>query len=367
MSIYDFKNKRQVEMGLLLEGTLAGDRKDKDAFFEALTTSDLPTLLEPAINRKVRETYEGIPSTWDKIANKELVDDFRLQEVVRTVFNDGTILPTNVGKSFYSGGLPKIGELGEYPTISLSASGISYKIGKSGVKAALSWEAIINGRSISILERFYTEFARRAAKQNGFEVYGQFVSGSGFTPWITGAANDATLNANAGYATPVNAPLSIAALKAALAQAYTHVQDGQRLASPPVFELVVPPSLELSAREILSITEVSTTSGGVTTKTANPVDGKFDLVVGDEITQINSGAGAYWWIQPKPGTYEDGNVSLAFLRGHETPEVFVKSTTVSSPLDGDFDHDDVQTKVRHTATGVAKNLYGVVASTGAGS
>jgi hypothetical protein len=111
--ITDFRTKDQVRMGLLLEGTLNGDRADKNAFFEALTTSDLPTLLEPAINRKVRETYEGIPSTWDKVANKELVDDFRLQEVVRTVFGDGTILPTNVGKSFYAGGLPKIGELGE--------------------------------------------------------------------------------------------------------------------------------------------------------------------------------------------------------------------------------------------------------------
>jgi hypothetical protein len=357
--ITDFRTKDQVRMGLLLEGTLNGDRADKNAFFEALTTSDLPTLLEPAINRKVRETYEGIPSTWDKVANKELVDDFRLQEVVRTVFGDGTILPTNVGKSFYAGGLPKIGELGEYPMLSLSASGISYKIGKSGVKAALSWEAIINGRSISILERFYTEFAKRAAKQNGFEVYGQFVNGSGFTSWITGASNDATLSGNPA--------LSIAALKLALAQAYTHTMDSQRIPSTPQFELVVAPALELAAREILSITEVTTTSGSVTTKTANPIEGKFELVVADEVTQINSGAGAYWWIQPKPGTYEDGNVSLAFLRGHETPEVFVKSTTLQNPMDGDFDHDDIQTKVRHTATGVAKNLYGVVASTGAGS
>lgn len=353
--ITDFRTKRQVEMGLLLEGAFAGDRKDTNRLFEAMTTSDQPTLLEPAINRKVREIYDTYETSWGSVAGRETVDDFRLQEIVRPAMTDGTILESNEGQTFVAGGLPKIGELGEYPTIGMTATSLSYKIGKSGVKASLSWEEIINGRSISILEKFIADFARRSRKQEDFEAYGKFVNGSGYTSFITGAANDATL---AG-----NPELSVDALKAAYKQAVTHTRDGFRVPLGGKFNLVVPRALSVDALEIMNYIDVTDPTTGE--RRGNEVAGLFDLVVADAVSSINASSDKFWWIQPKPGTIEDSNVNVAFLRGHETPEIFVKSTTLQNPEDGDFDHDAYETKVRHTATGVAKELIGIVASTGA--
>lgn len=358
--IENFNSKRQVELGLMLEGAFAGDRTDTKNLFEAMTTSDEPTLLQPAINRRVREVYDSYEPTWSAVAGRETVDDFRLQEIVRPQMTDGTILESNSGKAFVAGGLPKISELGEYPTIGMTATNLTYKIGKSGVKASLSWEEIINGRSIGILEKFIQDFARRSRKQEDFEAYTQFLTASGFSANVTGASNDSTLAGNPA--------LSMTALKAAYAQAVTHVRDGQRVPLGGQFQLVVPRALEITAREILAVTEIRDTSvTNIETISGNPISGLFNLVVADAVTAINSGADAYWWIQPAPNAVEDANASVAFLRGHEAPEVFVKSTTLQNPEDGDFDHDAYETKVRHTATGVFKEAIGIVASTGAGA
>lgn len=358
-------NKRQYELACLMEGALEGDKRDTDKFFEAMTTSDHPALLVPAINKRVQDEAAAIPSRWREVASTQLVDDFRLQEIVRPRMTDGNILPKNVGKTFVEGGLPKIGELGEYPTISMDATGYQFRIAKSGVKAALSWEEVINGRSIGILDRFITNFATRAARQEGFEAFLQFVTGTGLNTTNltdgTNGTNDALLAGNPA--------LSRAGLKAALAQAATHRLDGFRISMPAKFNLVVSPTNEVEAREILSAIEIreTSTSGSVETISRNDLASKFDLVVADEIVQINDSADDFWFIVPKPGAIADANASVAFLRGYEAPQVFVKDTTVQNPMDGDFDHDAIETKVRHTASGVWSGAYGVVASTGAGS
>ena len=355
------RTESQYKAAMLLEGALHGERKDTNALFEAMSTSDLPSQLEPAINKKVQEVYRAKMGDWTKIARREVADDFRLQEIARMRFTDDKVAQTNAGKAFISGGLPKVGELDEYPLIGLNATGFNYRIGKSGVKAALSWEAIINSRSLRLLEKFWTDFGNRAAKQEVYEAVSQFVGASGFTGNITG--NQGT-NASALSGNPA---LSLDAVQDAIAQAMLHTIDGQTADLGGQFALVVPQNLAVRAAEILSIKEVHLNVGNDIYVTGNPIAGLVEPVVLPEITQINSGAGAYWWIQPKPEALPDANAQVAFLRGHENPEVFIKSTTLQNPEEGDFDHDAYETKVRHTATGAFTERVGIVASTGAGS
>lgn len=359
MSRAIIRTQKQLDAAKMLESALSGDRKDTNRLFEAMSTSDIPAYLEPAINKKVQEVYTANLGDWTKIARRETVDDFRLQEIVRPRFTDGTVLPENEGKAFHSGGLPHIGELDEYPQIGLSATGITYKIGKRGVKASLSWETIVNTRSLSLLEKFWNEFGVRAARQEVYEATSQFVDGSGFTTHITAPGNGNTA------VLPGNPELDIDVLQTAMEQAAAHQIDGQTANLGTGFNLVVPQNLAVAARRILSITEVRDrdASGDVETVSGNPVSGLIEVVVLPEITQINPGAGKFWWIMPKPQAVE-ANAMVAFLRGHENPEVFIKSTTVQNPEDGDFDHDAYETKVRHTATGAWSETVGVVASNG---
>jgi hypothetical protein len=63
---------------------------------------------------------------------------------------------------------------------------------------------------------------------------------------------------------------------------------------------------------------------------------------------------------------------MGFLRGYETPQIFMKMPNQStvgggpSPMDGDFDTDSIEYKVRHIFGGVAEDFKMTVASTGAG-
>ena len=56
-----------------------------------------------------------------------------------------------------------------------------------------------------------------------------------------------------------------------------------------------------------------------------------------------------------------------FLSGHETPRVFVKRDTNSSPEDGSFDDDSYETKVRHFVQGGFISDVATIVSDGSGS
>jgi len=66
-------------------------------------------------------------------------------------------------------------------------------------------------------------------------------------------------------------------------------------------------------------------------------------------------------------------VEMGFLRGHETPETFVKLADsqllgggVTDPSEGDFDTDSIQYKIRHVFGGTRLDPKMAVASNGTG-
>src|SRR5690606_9860122 len=116
---------------------------------------------------------------------------------------------------------------------------------------ALSWEAIISGRSLRLLERATSNMARMARKLEATEAYGQYVTPSGLN---TGNLSGTNLLSG-------NPVLSMDAVKTALAQAQTFKIDGKRRPVPGSFTLLVPPALEMTAREIIAVTEITTQTG----------------------------------------------------------------------------------------------------------
>lgn len=363
-----FWNERTFEAAKLLEGALSGDRKDKNAFFEALVTTDLPAALTPALNKKVLDEYERIPVAWEAFAERELVDDFRPQEVARMGLTGDGIPASTSGEEFVPDILPRVEELGEYPLLGIRGSDVSFKTQKNGVRFALSWESIVNNRDLRLIERAISKFASMSREKEEYLATWQYVTSSGInTANLTSGAlgtNDNLLSGN-----PV---LSAASLEDAWIQATQHEIDGQRIRMPARMNLIVPSALAFEAERILSrnvVTDLPGSGGGVAYEGPNPLSGRFDVVVNDWFSVLDSTNGATtWMIAPKPGAFDMGGAALAFLRGHENPRYFVRNTHNGNPADGDFDLDAYETKVRHIVGPAWRGINaGIVISNGSKS
>jgi hypothetical protein len=360
---------RQVEAAKLLEGALRGDKRDKLALQEGISTSDLPVQLAPTINKILLENYAAQPKVWDRFATRMVMDDFRPQEFMNLRYEDDG--KDNAGDTFRDGSLPTVGEYDEYPTAGwFSVTEKSLQLKKAGQRVRFSWEAIINDGNISLLERLPIELAIKAAGKEDEEVTKQLVA--------SGGLNTTNFSSGNGNLLSGNAALSLESLEAAIEAANKQSYNGNLITPVTRFALVIPRSLEMTAKKILAIQEVrteTTVSGVVTsTVTGNPIGSQVEIVVNDWITKINSGASAYWFLIPVPSQSLNPSVALGFLRGYETPELRVKANGglylgggAVPARDGSFDNDDFEMRIRHVATGGFLVPTGTVASTGAGS
>jgi hypothetical protein len=360
---------RQVEAAKLLEGALRGDRNDKLKLQEGISTSDLPIQLAPVINKILLQNYADTPKVWDRFATRLVVDDFRKQQYLNLRYEDEGM--TNAGDGFREGSLPTVGEYDEYPTAGwFSVTESDFSVKKAGQRVRFSWEAVVNDGNISLLERLPIELGLKAAGKEDEEVTKQLVSGSGLNTANFKSGNNNLFSGN-GALTLTNLELAI---EAANLQQY----NGKLIQPVSRFALVIPRALELTAKKILAVqtVETSTTSGSILTKTitGNPIGSQVEIVVNDWITKINPSASAYWFLIPVPSATLNPSVVLGFLRGFEAPELRVKAAAGQSfgggavpEAYGSFDNDDWQMRIRHIATGGFFVPAGTIASTGAGS
>jgi hypothetical protein len=360
---------RQVEAAKLLEGALRGDRRDKLKLQEGISTSDLPIQLAPVINKILLQNYEAAPKVWDQFATRLVVDDFRKQEYLNLRYEDDGM--DNQGDKFRDGSLPTVGEYDEYPTAGwFSVTETDFAVKKAGQRVRFSWEAVVNDGNISLLERLPIELGLKAAGKEDEEVTKQLVSSSGLNTANFKSANSNLLSGNGA--------LTLTNLEAAIEAANLQQYNGRLIQPVTQFALVIPRALEMTARKMLAIqtVETSTTVGSILTKTitGNPIGSQVTVVVNDWITKINSGAGAYWFLIPVPSATLNPSVVLGFLRGFEAPELRVKAAAGTFLGGGDvpenygsFDNDDWQMRIRHIATGGFFVPAGTIASTGAGS
>jgi len=362
---------RQVEAAKLLEGALRGDKVDQMKLREGISTSDLPVQLAPTINKILLQNYADQPKVWDQFATKLVVDDFRPQQYLNLAYEDDGL--DNQGDKFREGSLPTVGEYDEYPTAGwFSVTEADFAVKKSGSRVRFSWEAIVNDNNISLLERLPIELARKAAGKEDEEVTKQLVTSSGLN-----TANFKTANQNVIAGNP---ELTLEALEAAIAAINVQTYNGQSVSPFSRFVLVVPQSLELTARKILAIQQVQTelVSGDLTTRTVsgNPVGSQIQIVVNPWIKKIynNSAADKFWFLLPVPADTINPGVVLGFLRGYEAPELRVKANGglylgggAVPAREGSFDNDDFEMRIRHIATGGFLLPTGTIASTGAGA
>lgn len=359
-------SQRLLEATKLYRRVLEGDRWAALTFQEALTTSDFPYLFGDIIDRQLLANYAETAYTWNLVARSATVTDFRT--VKRFAVNGGETVLGSVPQGT------------EYPESSISDASYSYAVNKYGRRMPFSWESMINDDldALKDVPARFGKAARRSEEKFVTQLYAGTTGPLG-TLFTVGNANIINTT-NGGQAT--NPPLSISGLQ----DAFTVLGNMRDSGGDPIMidgaTLVVPPALETVANNILNATEITvgnfTASGTPVSqqiRTANWMRNKVRLAVNYylPIVSSSSNGNTSWYLFANPS---GGRPALEFgrLRGHESPEVFIKSPNAqrvggaaANPMDGDFDTDSIVYKVRHVFGGVAIDPKAVVASNGTGA
>ena len=323
---------------------------------EALTTSDFPQLFGDILDRQVLASYQETPRTWQNYCKRSVLRDFRQAKRFRIDGGEGV--------------LEEVAEQAPYPEAAITDDVYTIQVKKFGRRMPFSWESMIND-DLQALRDIPERFGRAARRSEEKTATQLFVDANGpHASLYTGG------NANIVTSNPV---LSLPALQTAFTVlAAMRDSDGEPIAIDMV-ELVVPPALEVTAQNILNATEVwLNENGGASNQqvhTVNWIRSKLRLSVNPYIPIVasSSNGNTSWFLFANPNNGRPA-LEMAFLRGHEEPEIFMKTSNaqrigggMTDPMDGDFDTDSLQYKVRHVLGGARLDPKMTVASSGAGS
>jgi len=301
---------------------------------EALTTSDFPLLFGDVLDRQVLASYKAVDPVWKAFVKMSTVRDFKVSDRYAITGGDQV--------------LARVAEKGEYLASERSEERYHLSVNKYGRQFDISWESLIND-DLGALKDTPERFAR-AAVRTEHDLVTSTYAGNGA---LYAAANPNT----------TAAVLSIASLEAGVA-AMASVLDanGQPIMNRAKY-LVVPPVLEMTARQILTSAEkmwVSNAAGAPVAYPTNNVISQYGLtLVVDPYLAIYANAAeqaTQWYLFADPK--DIAALEFAHLSGHERPEICMKASdkvTVGGgaigPMSGDFATDNVLYRVRHVFGG----------------
>ncbi len=322
--------------------TWNGDDRAALLVKEALSTSDLfRSVTGDVLDRELLSRYNEVPAQWSQWARRTTVRNFKPKKLVDLLG----------GRT----ALDLVPELTEYPESDHDSKEYEISVDKFGRRFGYSWEASVND-DLDELKTIPESFSQAARITEDKVANGLLVTAAGApNPDFFKAANG-------------NAPVGQVLNQENLTAAYTTVSlrtdsDGE-LVVPDQLILQVGPALEIQARSILNATEIRVTSGNRTSLEPNPIRGLFTLVVNKRLK------GTAWFVQPAPNAGRPAFV-VAFLVGHETPDLRVQNLTGNrvgggnvDPSEGSFNEDAVYYRVRHVVGGATVDPIHTFASTG---
>jgi hypothetical protein len=334
-----YENRLKETIDLIYNTKGAAPHVHEFLMREAMTTSDFPLLFGDVLDRQVLAAYKGVVPVWKR---------FTRQGTVNRIF------PQIGGRRFaMTGGdqfLAEVPQKSEYPESTRTEAQYNVFVRKYGRKFDISWETIIND-DLGALQDTPARFALAAVRTEQRLVTALYANdvGTHATPNLyENAINEDVL------------PLTIANLEICRTRMSSFVDaGGEPILNTPKY-LVVGPSLELVARQILtSATKMwleTTTAAGVGGQTAYPITNTasmlgLELVVDAYLPILDPTHPGSWYLFSDPG--DIAAIECDFLRGHERPEICMKASDkvgISggsvSPLDGDFDSDNILYRVR---------------------
>lgn len=325
---------------------------------EAMSTSDFSLLFGDIIDRQMLGVYTEAAQTYRSIFKMSTVRDFR---ITRRFVMDGA-----------ENQLDEVKELGEYKASKIAPSKYDISIKKYGRRMPFSFETLINDdlQAITDVPARFSRAARRSESRFAASIY---VSSTGPNATIYAAGNkNQVLIANG--ATVDNPKLSTQGLADALnVLALMKDTDGE----PIVIEaaiLEVPTTLEIIAQQILNATNLifGADSAAMRLETVNFLKNRVSLVVNPYLNLINTTDGATAWYVHAASTVGRPAFEFDFLRGYEAPQLFMKSPNavrvggngLIDPMQGSFEDDSLDYKIRHMFGGGAIEPKATIASRG---
>lgn len=354
--------QRVVEAWELFCHAADGSYRAKAVLQESLTRSDFPILFAAALDTKLLAAYEAISPVWQGFATKDVVPDFRTSSWVDILGGQGA--------------LDLVGEGAPYKRAKLTERGGSYSVHKYGKTLGFTWEMFKDDR----LHAFRTAPDRLAVAAREMEdriATMQLTDGDGPNAAIFGAA--AGYGAGGATFTTIltgNPALTEDAFGAAVLAISTRVDYDGRPIAPKGIVLVVPPALEQAALRIVASTEIEETIGTTKVRRRNPFAGRARVVVNPWLNVLDVGANknTNWFVLPDPNSNGRPAVVLAFLAGHEAPDLRVKNDQGRRVGGGDipveegsFEFDTIDYRVRHVLGGGSVDANAAAYSEGDGS
>jgi len=310
---------------------------------EALTTSDFPYLFGDILNKQVLVSYKAVDPVWKAFVKSSTNKDFKVSRRFAITGGDQY--------------LAEVGSKGEYLASERNEAYYDLQVKKYGRQFDISWEALIND-DLGALRDTPERFARAAVRTEHRIVTALYARNYD----AVSHANAGFLYSDGGAANTVNVVtslLTIASLETGL-EFMAAVVDAN---GEPIMNrascLVVPPALEMTARQALTSTTkmwVESPGAGAAVRpfpTSNVVSQYgLQLVIDPYLPVIDTVSGATGWYlfaDPK----DIAALEVAHMKGHERPEICMKASDKVSigggpigPMDGDFATDNVFYRVR---------------------
>ena len=324
-------------------------------FQEAMTTDDFPFLFGDILDRQLLANYQETPQTYRNFCKVGTVSDFRDVKRFTTSGAEGV--------------LSIVKEQAEYPETSIGEAKYTYSVEKYGRKIPFSWETMIND-DLDALKDIPARLGRASRRTEQKFVTALYIGTAGPNATLYAGGNNNVITGNK--------KLSIADLQVAMTVLAAQVDDDGEPIFIDAIHLVVPPALEIVAKNILNavLLRLDTGGGGVSEQKLDSVNwmkNRVKLSVDPYIPIVaDTNGSSSWFLFADPNNGRPA-LEIGFLRGHLTPEIFIKSPNVQSvggggtnPMNGDFDTDSIQYKVRHVMGGTTLDPKMTVGSNGTG-
>lgn len=346
-----------AECGNLFADVYAGRRPDWH-LKEAMTSADFPNIFGDLLYRQLLGNYTPYPVTYPNYMRIAELNNFRKLHMYALDGGQGALtVPMK--------------EREPYKEVAFVESPYSVSVSKYGRRYGISMEMVINDDLNAFQQRplMMATGARRGEEYLATTMLCD-VNGPHAGFFTSGNKNIVTANPALSFAGLQTAYKVLAAQKD---------KDGEPITITAV-RLVVTPNDEIVANNILNAREVRVSeAGGTTNQLAyiqNWMAGRVTISVNPYIPIVASSATANPWFliaEPNDMTQRPAFV-FAFLRGRRQPQLFLKdpdavplSGGAPDPLDGDFDHDGIDYKLRHFFGAAQIDPKMAVASNGTGS
>lgn len=371
------------ETALLIDEIAEGNQVARALFREAWVYTDMPNAFTAQTNVALVPRYTEATPKWGEFAKFVQLPNFKKQayKEIWPTFEGGGMAPRENGRPRIKNKAPRVPANTEYQTVALDTSSTDLFLHKYGLRFPITWEMIINDE-LDTLSEFPEILAVYMRLLEDILQAEAFINDNGQGP--RGGITRVQAVSTVGFApgTPINPPLSEAALANAVQQLINTEVHGQSISIGNV-RAVIPKQLELLFKQIVGVTtrNVNTlneegTAVLATETRPNPVAG-MPYTVLDPLTDVDISASAAttWYLVATVGGAGAGRpgVVQTGLRGHNNPELFIANPGAllvgggqANWKDGGFRNDSIEYKVRHSRGAGIVFGEGVVVSRGTG-